>query len=299
MRDQRPVDSISTEELEQITRLRRRTARAEKLRAMAQRGRLVGESPLLSSPESISQSAPVRRRRRILDLLLLLVELGAVAGLIFVLVSGANVLRSLNQEVAAALTLPTLTSPPPTPLITSLYLPDSHTPPTSPGGAQPYEASLPESVRYLVTPAPPSFVPVLPTPAPEQPRRMIIPAINIDAPVVQGVGWEQLKKGIGQVPGTALPGQVGNSVYAAHNDIYGELFRHLDQLQPGDEVRVYTASQEFRYIVREWKIVEPTEVSVMDPTPTTTLTLISCYPYLVDTQRIVVFADLVTGDNGG
>ncbi|MBF8286092.1 MAG: peptidase C60 family protein [Anaerolineales bacterium] len=286
MRDQRPVDSISTEELEQITRLRRRTARAEKLRAMAQRGRLVGESPLLSSPESISQSAPVRRRWRVLDYLLLLVELGA------------NVLRTLNQEVAAALTLPTLTSPSPTALITPLYLPDSHTPPTSPGGAQPYEASLPESIRYLVTPAPPSFLPALPTPAPEQPRRMIIPAINVDAPVVQGVGWEQLKKGIGQVPGTALPGQVGNSVYAAHNDIYGELFRHLDQLKPGDEVRVYTASQEFRYIVREWRIVEPTEVSVMDPTPTTTLTLISCYPYLVDTQRIIVFADLTTGDSG-
>ena len=82
MRDQRPVDSISTEELEQITRLRRRTARAEKLRAMAQRGRLVGESPLLSSPESISQSAPVRRRWRVLDFLLLLVELGAVTGLL-------------------------------------------------------------------------------------------------------------------------------------------------------------------------------------------------------------------------
>jgi len=298
MRDQRPVDSISTEELEQITRLRRRTARAEKLRAMAQRGRLVGESPLHSSPESISQSAPVRRRWRVLDFLLLLVELGAVAGLLYVLVNGVNILRTLNTEVTEVLTLPTLTSPPPTPLITSLYLPDSHTPPTSPGGAQPYEASLPESIRYLVTPAPPSFLPALPTPAPEQPRRMIIPAINVDAPVVQGVGWEQLKKGIGQVPGTALPGEVGNSVYAAHNDIYGELFRHLDQLQPGDEVRLYTASQEFRYIVREWKIVEPTEVSVMDPTPTATLTLISCYPYLVDTQRIVVFADLVTGAEG-
>ncbi len=301
MSDQRPVDSISTEELERIARLRRSAARTEKLRSMTRVGRVMGESPLLSSPESISrptQPFPNRHRRRALDVLLLLVEVSVVAGLIFVLVSGANVLRSLNQEVAAALTLPTLTSPSPTALITPLYLPDSHTPPTSPGGAQPYEASLPESIRYLVTPAPPSFLPALPTPAPEQPRRMIIPAINVDAPVVQGVGWEQLKKGIGQVPGTALPGQVGNSVYAAHNDIYGELFRHLDQLQPGDEVRLYTASQEFRYVVRDWKIVEPTEVSVMDSTSTAIITLISCYPYLVDTQRIVVFADLVTGAEG-
>ncbi|HLB50183.1 MAG TPA: hypothetical protein VJL59_24435, partial [Anaerolineales bacterium] len=109
MRDRRPVDSISTEELEQITRLRRRTARAEKLRAMAQRGRLVGESPLLSSPESISQSAPVRRRWRVLDYLLLLVELGAVTGLLYVLVNGVNILRTLNTEVAEVLTLPPLT----------------------------------------------------------------------------------------------------------------------------------------------------------------------------------------------
>jgi sortase A len=298
MRDRRPVESISTEELERIARLRRNAARAERLHAMARRGRLVGDSPLLSSPEPISQPAPMRRRWRILDFLLLLVELGAVAGLLYVLVNGVNVLRTLNTEVAEVLTQPTLTSPPPTPLITPLYLPDSHTPPTSPGGAQPYEASLPENVRYLITPAPPSFLPALPTPALEQPRRMIIPAINVDAPVVQGVGWEQLKKGIGQVPGTTLPGQVGNSVYAAHNDIYGEIFRYLDRLKPGDEVRLYTASREFRYIVREWRIGEPTEVGVMDPTPTATLTLISCYPYLVDTQRIIVFADLAMGTEG-
>ncbi|HEY4579776.1 MAG TPA: class D sortase, partial [Candidatus Acidoferrales bacterium] len=172
------------------------------------------------------------------------------------------------------------------------FLPDGHTPPNSPGGAQPYEASLPEGLRYLITPAPP---PPLPTESPQQPRRMIIPSINVDAPVVQGVGWEQLKKGVGQVPGSALPGEVGNSVYGAHNDTYGETFRNLDQLRPGDDILVFTASQQFRYVVREWRIVEPTEVSVMDPTPTPTVTLISCYPYLVDTQRIIVFADLTAG----
>jgi sortase A len=215
--------------------------------------------------------------------LLFIIEIGVVAGLVYVLMNGATVLRTLNRKVAVALFLPTLSPLPPTPLITPLFLPDSHTPPTSLGGAQPYEASLPEDIRFLITPAPVAFVSVLPTPAPDQPRRMMIPAINVDAPVVQGVEWEQLKKGVGQVPGTALPGEIGNSVYAAHNDIYGELFRHLDQLQPGDEIRVFTASEEFRYVIREWRIVEPTAVSVMEPTPTPTITLISCYPYLVDT----------------
>ncbi len=140
----------------------------------------------------------------------------------------------------------------------------------------------------------PSLPVIIPTPGPEQPQRMVIQAIGVDAPVVQGVEWDQLKKGVGQVIGSALPGQIGNGVYTAHNDIYGEIFRDLDQLKPGDEVIVYTASGQFRYIVREWRIVEPTEVSVMNPTSSPTITLISCYPYLVYTQRIVVFADLDT-----
>ncbi len=81
---------------------------------------------------------------------------------------------------------------------------------------------------------------------------------------------------------------------SAHNDIFGEIFRRLDQLQPGDEVQVHTLTQVFTYRVTGTRIVEPTEVSVLAPTQHSSLTLISCYPYLIDTQRIVVFADLQT-----
>ena len=270
MRDRRPVNSLDIHELEHVIRMRRHAKRVERLRP----------------GDPVGRPATTRRQWVPLDFLLAIVELGAVAGLGYLLVGGASTLRALNTRVAEALAPPTLT---PTPLVAALFLPDGHTPPNSPGGAQPYEASLPEGLRYLITPVPP--VP-LPTEGPQQPRRMTIPSIRVDAPVVQGVGWEQLKKGIGQVPGTALPGQVGNSVYGAHNDTYGETFRDLDQLKPGNEVFIFTAAQQFRYVVREWRIVEPTEVGVMDPTPTPTVTLISCYPYLVDTQRIVVFADL-------
>ena len=233
-------------------------------------------------------TTPAPRRRTFGNWLLLAVEVGAVLGLAVTWINSLGVLRTLNAEAATVNTLPTLT---PTALITPIFLPSGHTPPTSAGGAQPYEASLPENVRFMVTPLPPIL---LPTPGPAQPQRMIIEAINVDAPVVQGVDWEQLKKGIGQVIGTALPGQVGNGVHSAHNDIYGEIFRDLDQLKPGNEILIYTASREYRYVVREWRIVEPTEVTVMEPTMIATLTLISCYPYLVDTQRIVVFGDLVT-----
>ncbi len=71
-------------------------------------------------------------------------------------------------------------------------------------------------------------------------------------------------------------------VLSAHNDVYGELFRNLDRLQPGDVVRLHTPQREYEYIVDRTQIVEPTAVEVMASTGTPTVTLISCYPYLVD-----------------
>jgi sortase A len=132
----------------------------------------------------------------------------------------------------------------------------------------------------------------IPTPGPGQPTRIVIPALGVDANVVQGTGWEELKKGVGHQPGTGLPGNRGNVVLAAHNDIFGEIFRDLDQLEAGDEIFIHTLTQTYRYVVSGTRIVAPTSVEVMEATHDPTVTLISCYPYLVDNQRIVVFASL-------
>jgi len=109
---------------------------------------------------------------------------------------------------------------------------------------------------------------------------------------VEGDGWEQLKQGVGHHIGSANPGTTGNVVLSAHNDIFGELFRDLDRLQPGDDAIVYTANQKFVYRIISIRIIEPTDVSVLAPTGRPTLTLISCYPYMIDNQRIVVTAEL-------
>jgi sortase A len=119
-----------------------------------------------------------------------------------------------------------------------------------------------------------------------------VPAIQVDAPVVLGDGWEQLKKGVAQHVGTADPGKNGNMVLSAHNDIFGEIFRDLDRLKPGDEVIVFSNQRSYTYIVVDTQVVEPTQVEVMAPTNQPVVTLISCYPYLVDDQRIVVTARL-------
>lgn len=172
-----------------------------------------------------------------------------------------------------------------------MVLPGGHTPPTSPQGAQPNYSEVPEHLRPLVEQQ--LFSPVIvPTAGPSTALRLRIPALGVDAPIVQGDGWEQLKRGVGQHLGTADPGQAGNLVLSAHNDIYGELFRHLDRLVEGDEIIVGTLTREFTYRVIYWEVVDPTDVEVMAPTQEPVITLISCYPYLVNSNRIVVVGEL-------
>jgi len=202
------------------------------------------------------------------------------------LFNGLNVIQELNREVAAVLEQPTLT---PTPLIMAVVLPSGHTPPNVEGGARPNDAEIPEHLRPLVQSL--ASLPI-PTPGPEQAIRLQIPAISVDAAALQGNGWEQLKKGVGQYIGSADPGENGNVVLSAHNDIFGEIFRHLDRLKPGDQVTLFTNQRAYNYSVLETRIVEPTEVEVLAPTSEPTITLISCYPYMVDDQRIVVKARL-------
>ena len=124
------------------------------------------------------------------------------------------------------------------------------------------------------------------------PSRIVIPKLNVDAPIVGNVTWDALKKGVGHLPGSAYPGERGNLYLAAHNDIYGEIFRHLDELEPGDEYFIYGGEQKFRYVVKEKRIIDPADVEVMWPTTEPVATLQTCYPYLIDTHRLVVIGEL-------
>lgn len=280
---------------------KRRTARQERLERYRRTGRAVVVTPdaegsslddihsgLLTDGDDTTP-LPQSRRRRIWDGFLLIVEISAVVGFIFVLFNGISLIRELNQEMVTALELPTLT---PTPLIVAVVLPSGHTPPNSPGGAMPNDAEIPDHLRPLVQSL--ADVPV-PTPGPEQAMRIQILAINVYAPIVQGDGWEQLKKGVGQHLGSTDPGKKGNIVLSAHNDIFGEIFRDLEHLETGDIVTLFTNQRSYTYVIVDTMIVEPTEVEAMAQTTQPTVTLISCYPYLVDNQRIVVTARLQTG----
>lgn len=239
----------------------------------------------------IEAGTPKRMRRSIKwrwvrDQALLLVEVLAVLGLVWVVLQMVTTVNQINQESRNELVLPTIT---PTPMIRAVVLPGGHTPPDAAGLSAP--APVPAHLRGLVAEVTPLPAPTL---GAEHGRRIIIPAIDVDAPIVEGDDWESLKKGAGHTIGTANPGERGNCVIAAHNDIYGEIFRRLPELTVDDEIVVETQSTSYRYVVEQTRIVSPKEVSVMDNTSTPVLTLISCYPYGVDTHRIVVIAGLVT-----
>src|SRR5687768_15006112 len=106
--------------------------------------------------------------------------------------------------------------------------------------------------------------------------------------------WEALKLGVGQMLNNVNPGdEQGNLVLSGHNDIYGEVFRDLDQLEVGDEFTIRTRTQVYTYRVTGTDRVDPTEVSVLEPRGGATVTLISCYPYKINTERYIIFADRV------
>ena len=316
MSDRRTVDELTIEDLEQILIVKRREARAERMRRLRELGRVPSEAalphedftdlavagggagrvpdvddrrprsfdlePLRGRKRKKKKRNPQARSRmgRLRDRFLLVLEVGALVGLVAILAVSLLNLQSLNDEYAEAKLLPT---PSPTAMAGGI-LPSGHTPPEEPG-------SVPAHLRDLVEGAAPPPVSI-PTPGPEAPTRVVIPAIDVDALVVEGDSWEQLKLGVGHHLRTANPGERGNMVLSAHNDIYGEIFRRLDDLELGDEVVVYAEEQPYRYVVTAKQIVEPTEVGVLAPTTKPVATLISCYPYMVDTHRIVVVAEL-------
>lgn len=118
--------------------------------------------------------------------------------------------------------------------------------------------------------------------------------------VVEGISVEALQKGPGRMPGTALPGEVGNTVLSGHRTTYGAPFQRFDELQPGDAVVLETRDTWFTYRVTGTQIVAPTAVEVTYPVPgqpgveptEQVLTLTTCHPRFSARERMIVSGDL-------
>lgn len=162
-----------------------------------------------------------------------------------------------------------------------------------------FEATISDQARLHQPdrPAPPHWAaPVAATAIDE----LKIPAIGLDAFVVNGVSEQDLMLGPGHYPGTALPGQRGNVAIAGHRTTYGAPFYSLDALRIGARI-IVTNRAGHRYLYRVSRApfaVPPSDTSVLAPTATAELTLTTCTPRYWATSRLVVVARLVGPPSG-
>ncbi len=123
--------------------------------------------------------------------------------------------------------------------------------------------------------------------------RLSIPSISFDAVVVEGTSHRALLLGPGHMQDTPAPGESGNSVISGHRDTF---FRHIHELEKGDQIVVQRNGQKFHYEVTGKHIVQPTDLSVLQPSKDAELTLITCYPtYYIGPapERLIVTSKLV------
>jgi sortase A len=289
---------LSLAELESLVEERRRVERARQFAEPDPKSRFrpITVEPFGEmAPGERRRGKPRTRSRTLRDRLLLVVEIGAVLGLVAIIVGSLGSLQTLNDEVVQAQHAFRAPAAGESTLTPSAVLPgSSFQPPDAnlselPGSSAPPEG-LPPALGVDVSS--PALLPP-PTPGPESPSRILIPKLSIDWPIVEGDGWEELKRGVGHHVGSANPGERGNMVLSGHDDVFGEVFKDLDQLGDGDLVQVFAGGQSFRYEVRVKRVVSPSELSVLDSTREPVVTLITCTPYRVDSLRLIVIAQLV------
>lgn len=120
--------------------------------------------------------------------------------------------------------------------------------------------------------------------------RIRMPAIGVSDYVVEGTDTASLRKGPGHYPETPLPGDPGTAAIAGHRTTYGAPFRDIDQLKRGDRIVLDMPDGRFIYRVTRTKIVDDSDLSVLDSVGYKQLILSACHPLYSAAQRVVVFA---------
>jgi LPXTG-site transpeptidase (sortase) family protein len=123
--------------------------------------------------------------------------------------------------------------------------------------------------------------------------RLTIPKIHLDVVLAEGTSQRSLSLGPGHLTNTAIPGDPGNAVIAAHRDTF---FRHIADLKVGDDIYIQRNGRRYRYVVTGRKIVSPDDISVLHGSSESRLTLITCFPvHFIGSapKRLIVFAKQV------
>lgn len=103
-----------------------------------------------------------------------------------------------------------------------------------------------------------------------------IPRLGLRVVILQGDSAQVLRRGIGHLPETPMPGEWGNVGLAGHRDSF---FRPLRQIRPGDMITLRTLKGEFQYRVESTRVVSPADIGVLAPTNKRALTLVTCFPF--------------------
>jgi sortase A len=106
--------------------------------------------------------------------------------------------------------------------------------------------------------------------------RMEVSRLDVSVVVVEGTSNKSLRRAVGHIAGTALPGQPGNVGIAGHRDTF---FRPLRNIQRDDVIKLTTSNGEYRYRVVSTRVVSPDNVAVLDSDEDEVLTLVTCYPF--------------------
>ena len=121
-----------------------------------------------------------------------------------------------------------------------------------------------------------------------------IPKINLIVAVNEGTDEETLRYAVGHFSKTAMPGERGNFSVAGHRSYtYAEYFNRLNEINVGDAIIVKSKGSTFTYKVSKTEVVEPSQVSVLDQSKDATITLVTCTPIRVGTQRLIIKGTLV------
>jgi sortase A len=123
--------------------------------------------------------------------------------------------------------------------------------------------------------------------------RLIVPRLGLRTVVVEGTGADDLARGPGHYRMTTLPGQGGTVAIAGHRTTYLHPFRHLDELRPGDRLRLDMPYGTFRYAVYRRAVVDDRDWSILRRQRFESLVLSACHPLYSASHRIVVFGRLL------
>ena len=125
--------------------------------------------------------------------------------------------------------------------------------------------------------------------------RIEISTIGLTAMIQEGTDARTLRRAVGHIPGTPLPGQQGNVVITGHRDTF---FRPLHNIRKDDEITLTTLNGSYRYRVDSTEVVEPENTEALADSDDAVLTLVTCYPfYFVGPapKRFIVRAHMIPG----